>query len=161
MERKVRTTNSYGRSAFVIVRSVRTSVQRLTYPLKDPSHQTANIHSSVLSSSSAYTTSSYRNVVKTSTSNRPVIQINASSNTSPTRFIVRDFVYSEEQIAKQEEDLEIADTTEKELWVRPINAQHSPFPSTPFTDRAPEIISDQFLRVLPDPRTPEDPSAIC
>jgi hypothetical protein len=34
------------------------------------------------------------------------------------RFIVRDFVYSEDEIAKQREELEMADTTEKELWVR-------------------------------------------
>jgi V-type H+-transporting ATPase subunit C len=33
------------------------------------------------------------------------------------RFIVRDFVYSEEQITKQREELNMADTTEKELWV--------------------------------------------
>lgn len=34
------------------------------------------------------------------------------------RFIVRDFVYSEEQIAKQRDELTVTDTTEKELWVR-------------------------------------------
>jgi hypothetical protein len=33
------------------------------------------------------------------------------------RFIVRDFVYSEELLAKQREDLAMADVTEKELWV--------------------------------------------
>jgi hypothetical protein len=33
------------------------------------------------------------------------------------RFIVRDFVYSEEEFAKQREELANADTTEKELWV--------------------------------------------
>ncbi|KAF8640562.1 hypothetical protein AX17_000224 [Amanita inopinata Kibby_2008] len=32
------------------------------------------------------------------------------------KYIVRDFVYSEEVIEKQREDLENADTTEKELW---------------------------------------------
>jgi len=30
---------------------------------------------------------------------------------------VRDFVYSEEKIAKEREELEVADATEKELWV--------------------------------------------
>ncbi len=34
------------------------------------------------------------------------------------RFLVRDFVYSEEEIEKQREELETADVTEKELWVR-------------------------------------------
>jgi V-type H+-transporting ATPase subunit C len=33
------------------------------------------------------------------------------------RFIVRDFHYSEEEIAKQQQELETAATTEKELWV--------------------------------------------
>jgi V-type H+-transporting ATPase subunit C len=37
--------------------------------------------------------------------------------TNPKRFVVRDFVYSEEQIAKQREEFDMADTTEKELWV--------------------------------------------
>ncbi|KAF8168336.1 hypothetical protein B0H34DRAFT_56278 [Crassisporium funariophilum] len=32
------------------------------------------------------------------------------------KFIVRDFVYSEEEIAKQQHDFEMAGTTEKELW---------------------------------------------
>ena len=36
---------------------------------------------------------------------------------STTRFIVRDFVYSEAEIAKQHQDLEVAAATEKELWV--------------------------------------------
>jgi hypothetical protein len=74
--------------------------------------------------------SSYRNVAKTSTF-RPSYR-RQFHNTS-TRFIVRDFTFSEEQIAKQEEELEIADATEKELWVRQI-AWKSPSPSTPFTD---------------------------
>jgi hypothetical protein len=34
-----------------------------------------------------------------------------------SRFIVRDFVYSEDELTKQREDLSMADTTEKELWV--------------------------------------------
>jgi len=33
------------------------------------------------------------------------------------RFIVRDFVYSEQEIAKQENEFEVANATEKELWV--------------------------------------------
>ena len=40
-----------------------------------------------------------------------------------TRFIVRDFVFSEDLIVKQKEELAAADTTEKELWVRiPLSA---------------------------------------
>lgn len=46
------------------------------------------------------------------------------------RFIVRDFAYSEEQIDKQREELEVADTTEKELWVR--NRTRRPGPTLTF-----------------------------
>lgn len=35
-----------------------------------------------------------------------------------SRFIVRDFVYSEDLVEHQKEELATADTTEKELWVR-------------------------------------------
>lgn len=40
------------------------------------------------------------------------------------RFIVRDFVFSEELIEKQKEELSAADTTEKELWVRQHPESH-------------------------------------
>ena len=36
-----------------------------------------------------------------------------------SKFIVRDFVFSEESIHTQKEELEAADVTEKELWVLP------------------------------------------
>ena len=35
-----------------------------------------------------------------------------------TRFIVRDFVYSDEEIERARQELDTADMTEKELWVR-------------------------------------------
>lgn len=61
-------------------------------------------------------TNSYRNVERTSEfaifGSLEYIRYFQSS-----RFIVRDFVYSEEQIHKQREELDSADTTEKELWV--------------------------------------------
>lgn len=41
------------------------------------------------------------------------------TNSSP-RFIVREFVYNEEEIIKEHQDLEVARTTEKELWVRQV-----------------------------------------
>jgi len=34
-----------------------------------------------------------------------------------SKYIVRDFVFSEESIHTQKEELEVADVTEKELWV--------------------------------------------
>jgi V-type H+-transporting ATPase subunit C len=43
------------------------------------------------------------------------------------KFIVRDFVYSEEQIAKQRDELEMADTTEKELWTELLRLSRTNF----------------------------------
>jgi hypothetical protein len=37
------------------------------------------------------------------------------------RFLLRDFVYSDENLHKQEEELSNADNTEKELWVSSIS----------------------------------------
>lgn len=33
------------------------------------------------------------------------------------RFTIRDFIFSEEEIAKQRQELDTADVTERELWV--------------------------------------------
>uniref|UniRef100_A0A0W0FY65 V-type proton ATPase subunit C n=1 Tax=Moniliophthora roreri TaxID=221103 RepID=A0A0W0FY65_MONRR len=41
------------------------------------------------------------------------------------KFILRDFVYSEEEIAKQSQELETADTTEKELWASTLSILHT------------------------------------
>ncbi|KAF7310712.1 V-type proton ATPase subunit C [Mycena chlorophos] len=43
------------------------------------------------------------------------------------KFIVRDFVYSEEELAKQQQDLETADTTEKELWTELLRVSRTNF----------------------------------
>ncbi|KAF7306712.1 V-type proton ATPase subunit C [Mycena indigotica] len=43
------------------------------------------------------------------------------------KFIVRDFVYSEEEMAKQHEELETADTTEKELWTELLRLSRTNF----------------------------------
>ena len=37
--------------------------------------------------------------------------------TTAQRYIVRDFQYSSDQIDKEREELQMADTAEKELWV--------------------------------------------
>jgi len=44
-----------------------------------------------------------------------------------SKFIVRDFVYSEEQIEKQREELEMADTTERELWTELLRLSRTNF----------------------------------
>jgi len=61
-------------------------------------------------------TSSCRNVERISQSTFKEIHgyISCPHN---SRFIVRDFVYSEELLVKQREDMAMADVTEKELWV--------------------------------------------
>ncbi|KAI6159556.1 ATPase V1 complex subunit C [Pisolithus thermaeus] len=43
------------------------------------------------------------------------------------KFIVRDFVYSEESIAKEREDLSVADATEKELWTELLRVSRTNF----------------------------------
>ncbi|KAJ6627167.1 hypothetical protein B0H10DRAFT_1779889 [Mycena sp. CBHHK59/15] len=43
------------------------------------------------------------------------------------KFIVRDFVYSEEEFAKQHQELEMADTTEKELWTELLRLSRTNF----------------------------------
>ncbi|TFK41400.1 hypothetical protein BDQ12DRAFT_679405 [Crucibulum laeve] len=43
------------------------------------------------------------------------------------KFLVRDFVYSEEEIAKQRQDLETANTTEKELWTELLRLARTNF----------------------------------
>ncbi|PPQ90432.1 hypothetical protein CVT25_014950 [Psilocybe cyanescens] len=43
------------------------------------------------------------------------------------KFIVRDFVYSEEEIAKQQQELEVAGTTAKELWTELLRLARTNF----------------------------------
>jgi len=43
------------------------------------------------------------------------------------KFLVRDFVYSEEGLAKQRQDLSMADTTEKELWTELLRLSRTNF----------------------------------
>jgi V-type H+-transporting ATPase subunit C len=43
------------------------------------------------------------------------------------KFIVRDFVYSEDQLNKQREELETADVTEKELWTELLRLSRTNF----------------------------------
>ncbi|KAF9036462.1 ATPase, V1 complex, subunit C [Hymenopellis radicata] len=44
-----------------------------------------------------------------------------------SKFLVRDFVYSEEEIEKQREELETADMTEKELWAELLHLSRTNF----------------------------------
>ena len=57
----------------------------------------------------------YRSVENTSYFVFPVFCLFYSS--LGFRYIVRDFVYSEDILQKQREELATADTTERELWV--------------------------------------------
>jgi V-type H+-transporting ATPase subunit C len=43
------------------------------------------------------------------------------------KFIVRDFVFSEDELVKQREELETADTTEKELWTELLRLSRTNF----------------------------------
>lgn len=49
--------------------------------------------------------------------------------TTSLRYVVRDFQYSSDQVDKEREELQTADTAEKELWVslpRPAIARQQP-----------------------------------
>ena len=69
----------------------------------------------------------YRNAENTST--RITCQLTPSKPDlgSQRRFIVRDFVYSEDEVAKQQQELEDADTTEKELWTELLRLSRTNF----------------------------------
>lgn len=41
-----------------------------------------------------------------------------------SRFMIREFTFSEEAIAKQRDELQVADTTERELWVYPQTVKY-------------------------------------
>ena len=73
---------------------------------------------------------------------------------------MRDFVYSEEAISKQREELALNDVTEKELWVcaHCIIDRHD-IHKTP--DGATSLVSDQLLGILPDTRPPQNHLSIC
>jgi len=73
------------------------------------------------------------------------------------KFIVRDFVYSEEEIAKQQAEFEMADTTEKELWVIYVTAPWRAITYL-FIDGAPSAVEDKFFGVIPDPSSLESHS---
>jgi len=49
-----------------------------------------------------------------------IYQFFAELANSIPRFIVREFIYDEEEIIKEQQSLEVARTTEKELWVRQV-----------------------------------------
>lgn len=74
---------------------------------------------------------------------------------------MRDFVYSEEQIAKQQDELEMADTTEKELWVRCVMTVFENSFLSLLADGTTALIAHKLLRVLPDPRASKSCSPFC
>lgn len=83
-----------------------------------------------------------RNVEKTSASS-----LLPASRRYPNvyRFIVRDFVYSEEEVEKQQHELSTADTTEKELWVGIFKIlDYLPLNSV-YSDRTAALVADQLL----------------
>ena len=60
------------------------------------------------------------------------------------KFVVRDFVFSEESVHTQREELEAADVTEKELWVLPSQILH-PTPLTVGLDGTTPLSPYKFL----------------
>lgn len=81
------------------------------------------------SSSRKFTTTSPRSCERTSASSLPLSpKITWADVTRlPYRFILRDFTYSETQIKKQSQDLEVAETTERELWTELLRLARTNF----------------------------------
>jgi hypothetical protein len=77
------------------------------------------------------------------------------------RYIVRDFQYSSDQIEQEREELQTADTAEKELWVSPppITPPMTTFRSS--VDGAPSAFGNQLLRGFPSFRAPQGGSIVC
>lgn len=77
-----------------------------------------------------------------------------------SKFIVRDFVFSEESIHTQREELEVADVTEKELWVLPFQAL-DPTLLTVVLDGTTPFSPYKLLRGIPIVGTPQGSAFIC
>lgn len=80
------------------------------------------------------------------------------------RFIVRDYQYSEDQIAKQQQELATADITEKELWVSGVSFNPAVTDLDILTaglDRVAAPFQDQFLRVFSNSGSSESHQTIC
>jgi hypothetical protein len=69
-------------------------------------------------------------------------------------------VYSEEEIAKQREELEMADTTEKELWVSYAMRLGKAITYL-VADGTPAAVTDKFFGVVPDSRPLEGCPPFC
>lgn len=78
-----------------------------------------------------------------------------------SRFIVRDFAYSEDLVEKQREELAVADTTEKELWVRCYFSINSSRRTNIVLDGATSAFKNKLLRSVPDIGPLEGPALIC
>lgn len=77
-----------------------------------------------------------------------------------SKFIVRDFVFSEESIHTQREELEVADVTEKELWVSPSQVLHSAS-LTVSLDGTASFGPHKLLRGVPVIGTPQGFAFVC
>lgn len=77
------------------------------------------------------------------------------------RFLVREFAYSDEQAQKQQEELDIAGTTEKELWVSAKGILNLTVSNVLLPDRTATHRSYKLLRSDANPCTPEGCSIVC
>jgi len=121
LERQIRTAISDGGSPFFTVCFSFSSPMRTNHSEhKAWLPRMMNLRCSAWSFSEGYMMTLSRNAGKTSKFSfdcLPFFSTNWPIH-DPHRFIVRDFTYSEDEVAKQQRDFELAATTEKELWVR-------------------------------------------
>lgn len=76
------------------------------------------------------------------------------------KFIVREFVFSEESIHTQKEELEVADVTEKELWVSCLKVWH-PDTADIALDGTTPFGPNKLLRGIPAVGTPQSFAFVC
>jgi hypothetical protein len=77
------------------------------------------------------------------------------------KFIVRDFVFSEESVHTQREELETADVTEKELWVFRSSPSLALTPLTVALDGTTSLGPDELLRGIPVIGAPQSVALVC
>jgi len=152
MDQQIRKVNTYGCSPNLKVcsrffsaryRSINAVFQALL-------HQTKNSRCLVSSSSDGCMMISSKSAEKTSKYTGLMYWRNFLNSLLLLldRFIVRDFVYSEDEISRQKQELEMAGTTEKELWVRMLLTYflyEYPLLTPLSTDRASATCSYQLL----------------
>ena len=89
-----------------------------------PLHPMTTTPCSPLSFSAKCTTYSHKSAGRISMESTHLIRLRHFLTHPLSRYIIRDFQYSADQIEREREELNTADTAERELWVRSLRSHH-------------------------------------